>query len=320
MFAMTALIAGAFDVGIVFYLNQVDVGLDLAKGFGILFSALVRWVSYRQILFSVVRKELGKKIERDPAPGDFRLSVVLPAFNEGKRISSSIEAIVSELGRLNKSEYEIIVVDDGSTDDTVKQAENCGAVVVQMESNSGKGAAVRQGILAANGKSVVFTDADLAYDPKIIVLILNELEQGWDIVVGNRRLDDSKAKVKAKLLRRVGGWGVNRLTHLVLLGRFRDTQCGIKGFRSDIGKSIAQRLRIDGFGFDVEIFLMAEQDDMSLKEVPVFLKNREGSSVSLFADTYKLLQDLVRVRRWAGKGFYLPEAQTAQNSLVKADN
>ncbi|MEZ5341738.1 MAG: hypothetical protein R2706_09855 [Acidimicrobiales bacterium] len=102
---------------------------------------------------------------------------------------------------------------------------------------------------------------------------------------------------------------VNWLTHHVLLGHFRDTQCGIKGFRGDIGRVIFERCQIDGFAFDIEIFLISEQDRLSLTEVPVAVENRQSSSVRLVGDTLKLLKDLFVVRRAAGTGFYKPNAQ-----------
>ena len=94
----------------------------------------------------------------------------------------------------------------------------------------------------------------------------------------------------------------------MLLGHFRDTQCGIKGFRNDIGKAIFERTTINGFAFDVEVFLIAEQDRYSLTEVPVSVENRQDSSVQLVRDSLRLLRDLLRIRRAAGKGAYRPNS------------
>ncbi len=105
---------------------------------------------------------------------------------------------------------------------------------------------------------------------------------------------------------RLGGRFVNWLTHIVFLGRFRDTQCGIKGFRGDVGRAIFERCRVDGFAFDVEIFLIAEQDRLSLLEIPVSVENREGSTVRPVHDTVMLFVDFVRVRRAVGWGWYRP--------------
>ena len=156
---------------------------------------------------------------------------------------------------------------------------------------------------------MIFTDADLAYPPAMVRPILAELENGWDVVVGSRRHEETTTLVRARRIRELGGRAVNWLTHLVLLGHFRDTQCGIKGFRNDIGRAIFERTTIDGFAFDVEIFLIAEQDSLSLTEVPVKVENRQGSSVRLVNDSVKLLRDLVRIRRAAGKDAYRPTVE-----------
>ena len=140
--------------------------------------------------------------------------------------------------------------------------------------------------------------------------VVGEAELGWDVVVGSRRHDQTTTLVRARRLREIGGRLVNWLTHLVLLGHFRDTQCGVKAFRGEVAESIFARTRLDGFAFDVEVFLIAEQDRLSLAEVPVRVENREGSSVRIVADTAALVADLFRIRRWAGEGWYRhPEAR-----------
>ena len=167
-------------------------------------------------------------------------------------------------------------------------------------------------MLAAEGRAVVFTDADLAYSPRLVLDVLDRVEQGWDVVVGSRRHDDTNTLVRARRLRELGGRVINVLTQLVLLGNFHDTQCGLKGFRGDIARAVFERTRINGFAFDVEIFLIAEQDQLSLTEIPVSVTNRAGSSVRIVGDTAELLVDLFRIRRWAGEGRYRPNASQAE--------
>jgi len=316
-FALTALVAGLVDLGVVLALEPTGLDPAVGKVAAIAVAAVVRWLSYRWILFSEVRRELAERRVRPPAPGSFRLSVVVPAFREEAGVASSIKALREELEPLvGSDQLEILVVDDGSPDDTAGAAERAGATVVRLPENKGKGAAVRAGVLAAEGRSIVFTDADLAYPASMVRPILAELEDGWDIVVGSRRHEETTTLVRARRLRELGGRGVNWLTHLVLLGRFRDTQCGIKGFRSDVGRALFERTLIDGFAFDVEVFLIAEQDSMSLTEVPVKVENRQGSSVRIVADTGKLLADLVRIRRAAGRGAYRPSPE--QEAVLSA--
>jgi len=306
MFALTALCAGVIDLSVLLLFSSGDDNNNFAKIVAVLVSAVVRWFFYRQILFHTVRKELASKIERPVSVGSCRLSIVVPAYNEGERIIETCKTIHQVIFAEIGEDFEILVVDDGSKDNTADLAEQTVARVIRCEQNKGKGSAIATGLVSAHGRTVVFTDADLAYPASLILNFMNEVEKGWDVVVGNRRLAGSEATVKTTLLRRVGGWGINRLTHLVLLGRFRDTQCGIKGFRGDIAKTIGERLKINGFGFDVEVFHMAEQDNMSLTELPVTLENRAGSSVSLVGDTMILIKDLIKVRRWAGQGEYAP--------------
>lgn len=313
VFAVIAVVAGALDIALLWLLNALGLSLLVAKAPAVLAAATIRWAAYRRVLFAQVRQELAQRSDRPPSSGELRLSVVVPAFNESGLIEDTIKAIESELEpAVEAGDYEIVVVDDGSTDDTVGRAGAAGARVLVQDANRGKGAAVRAGMLDARGRTVVFTDADLAYPPAHIVDVLNRIEDGWDVVVGSRRHEDTNTLVKARRLRELGGRVINLLTHLVLLGAFHDTQCGLKGFRRDIAVAMFERTRIDGFAFDVEIFLLAEQDRLSLTEIPVSVRNRAGSSVRIVGDTLSLLRDLIRVRRWAGADRYQPNESQRQ--------
>lgn len=310
LFVMTALLAAFLDmitlVFVVTFFNiTMSTGLIVAKTIAMGAASVVRWGAYRTILFHSMRQTLATRTDRGLPPGDKRLTVVLPAYNESERIGRSLSEM-SELlvVQMPVSDFELLVVDDCSSDDTAEVAERNGARVIRHEVNKGKGGAVQTGMLAASGRSVVFTDSDLAYPPELVLDFLYQLEDGWDMVVGNRRHPDSVAEVETSFLRKVGGWGVNKLTHVVLLGQFRDTQCGIKGFRSDVARSMAERLQTLGFGFDVELFIMAELEELSMVERPVRVNNREGSSVSVISDTLKFAKDLVKIRRLAGQGAY----------------
>lgn len=318
MFATAALVSGAVDlVGLLALTAWTPLPVPVAKALAIVVAASVRWFFYRWVLFSQVRRDLGYRVERPPVGAGHRLSLVVPAYNEGQRIVTTVEALSEHLrSELGPDGFEIVVVDDGSADDTAALARSAGARVVELPQNGGKGAAVRAGVLAADGDAVIFTDADLAYPPALVTTVLAGIEDGWDMVVGSRRHRDSDAAVRARRIRDIGGRMVNRLTHLVLLGHFRDTQCGLKGFRGDIATALFQRTRIDGFAFDVELFIMAEQDQLSLLEIPVTVTNRPGSSVSLIGDTAALVKDLFRIRRWAGEGRYRPNAE--QRAVLNA--
>jgi putative flippase GtrA len=312
LFAATATLAAVVDIAVLLFLAWLGVPLLVAKSAAVLAAAVLRWISYRRILLNEVRRELGERSRRPPAPGDLRLSVVIPAFEERELITDTIRAIDGELAtQLERGSYELLVVDDGSSDDTSARASAAGAHVVRLDENRGKGGAVKAGVLAARGQTIVFTDADLAYPAALLLDVLAKVEAGWDVVVGSRRHHDTNTLVKAGRLRVLGGRVINLLTHVVLLGNFRDTQCGLKGFRSDVGKVIFERTMITGFAFDVEIFLIAEQDRLSLTEIPVSITNRSGSSVQVIGDTVDLLRALFRIRRWAGAGRYVPTAEQA---------
>jgi len=321
LFTATALVAGAVDVGVLTFLAALGVPVVGAKIVAVAAAAVIRWVAYRRILFRQVRRELAQRLDRPDPAGRLRLSVIIPAYNEQKLITGTISAVTEALTvTLTPDEFEIVVVDDGSSDATAATAHDAGAKVVALSRNKGKGAAVRAGVAAAEGRSLIFTDADLAYSPDLILEVMEIIEQGWDVVVGSRRHEETNTLVRARRLRELGGRVINMLTHMVLLGRFRDTQCGLKGFRGDIAKTIFERCRIDGFAFDVEIFLIAEQDRLSLTEVPVSVTNRPGSSVSIVGDTLGLLRDLFRIRRWAGSGAYRPDQYQVEVLEVAPSN
>lgn len=322
-FAATATLAGLVDIGTLVVFDAVGMRLLLAKVFAVGAAAALRWTGYRWVLFNTVRRELSERRDRTTAPGDLRLSVVVPAYNEAGNIATTIERLGATIGQtIDPSDFEVLVVDDGSTDETALVAQEAGARVLRQGRNQGKGAAIRTGVTDARGRSVVFTDADLAYPPAMVVAMLEELENGWDFVAGSRRHDETTTLVKARRLRELGGRAVNWLTHLVLLGHFHDTQCGIKGFRGDVGRTVFERTVINGFAFDVELFLMAEQDRLSVLEVPVSVENRSDSSVQLVADTIRFLRDLVRIRRRAGNGGYRPsyhQSLILDGTLVDSD-
>ena len=307
-FVTVTLVAGAVDVAVVSLLarpGDAVVSLLVVKVGAVAVAALVRLAGYRRLLFQAVRAEQGAPDpDRPPPPGDRGCTVVVPAYREGARIGSTVTAVRAAFEAAG-GDVEILVVDDGSDDDTAPAARDAGAdeVLVHVE-NSGKGAAVRTGVLAARGRVIAFTDADLAYSPDQLVELQDRVEDGWDVVVGSRRHTDAIALVRAGRLRELGGRVINLLTQVVLLGRYVDTQCGLKAFRSDVARSIFERTRVDGFAFDVEVFHLVERDRLSLLEVPVRVVNSERSSVRVARDAGRLVADLFAIRRRAAVGGY----------------
>jgi glycosyltransferase involved in cell wall biosynthesis len=284
--------------------------LQLLRGTGLvlLVVGLTGLLRDRRVAHIRVRFDLGHRVPRAPAPGTFRLSVVVPAYREGQRIGETVLRLRKELAVLETGSgpgLEIVVVDDGSDDGTALAARSAGAdQVIVLPVNRGKGAAVRAGVLAAHGRTVAFTDADLSYAPDHLLDLMGPIESGWDVVVGSRRHDDTTTLVRARRLREVGGRAINLLTRIVLLGNYRDTQCGLKAFRSDVARVIFGHSRLDGFAFDVEVFHLVEAYQLSLAEVPVRVVNSSRSSVHVVSDALRLVRDLFLVRTWSRQGRY----------------
>lgn len=306
VFVAVAVVAGAIDLAL--YVGLAGLAPWAAKAVALAVAALVRGLAHRLVLFRAVRRDQDQPTRRPAPEGAVRLSVVVPAYREEVRIGTSVARIRTELADLDEAgELEIVVVDDGSPDGTADAARAAGAdqVVVQPR-NRGKGAAVRAGMAAATGRTVAFTDADLAYAPHQILPMLDAVEAGWDVVIGNRHDNDSTTLVGTSPLRSFGSRVVNMATNLLLLGNYRDTQCGCKAFRADVGKVVLGLGRVDGFAFDIEILHLVERYGLSLKEVPVEVVNSDTSTVRAVRDGLGVGLDILRIRRIARRGGYPP--------------
>ncbi len=310
MFAAVVATAGLVDL-LVLSWARVDGSLTddvLAKATAVAAAAIVRAIAYRALLFRVVRREQEHPVQRPLPDGTHRLSVVLPAYREADRIGDTVARVRAELGAClggAPDALQVVVVDDGSDDDTAGVATLAGAdAVIRLAVNSGKGAAVRAGVSAATGRTIAFTDADLAYSPAQIADLLTLVEDGYDMVVGSRRHTDTRTLVTAGRIREAGGRLVNLATHALLLGQYHDTQCGLKAFRADAARALFDASHLDGFAFDVELFHLAERWRFSLAEVPVEVEHSERSTVSVLSDGLRLFVDLVRVRQAARRGDY----------------
>ena len=299
-FVATASLAGGVDV-VVTTLLATASPLAVAKVVALLVAGLVRFVAYRAVLFTDQRRELRTKRDRPPLTGTHRLTVVLPAYRAADRVADAVTAVRDALADIDT---EILVVDDGSDDATAEQAEAAGARVIRLPENRGKGAAVRAGMLGANGRAVAFTDVDLAYPPDQLRTLLAQIEDGWDVVVGNRWHPGSESLTRPPYLRRLSSRLFNALTASVLLAQYRDTQCGCKAFRSDVARTIFEHTRLDGFAFDVEVLHLVERYRFSLREIPVRVSEDGASTVRVGAVALGMTRDLFRVRRWGSEGAY----------------
>jgi dolichyl-phosphate beta-glucosyltransferase len=239
------------------------------------------------------------------------LSIIVPAYNEGSRLGSSLRAIVGYLSEY-VSETELIVVDDGSTDGTASAAreelataKNVRTSVISYQSNLGKGRAVRLGLLASRCDVALFTDADLSTPITETPKLLEPIARGeCDLAFGSRALDPSLVGIHQPWRREQGGRVFNLAVRLATGLPFWDTQCGFKAFRMSACRPIIEGATIDRFGFDVELLYVAHRAGLRLREVPVRWDHAEGSKVNVATDWYRTLSEVGRIRQQARRGLY----------------
>lgn len=227
------------------------------------------------------------------------LTVVVPAYNEEARLGPSIERVVAYC-EAERPAYELLVVDDGSTDRTVEVAraaagDNPRVRVLAQGRNRGKGAAVRAGMQAAVGRYVLFSDADLATPIEELGKLQAALARGNDIAIASRALAESDIRTRQHPLRELMGRGFNLMVRLALMGGIKDTQCGFKLFTREAAHDLFGRATVDGFAFDVEILLLA-RGRYQIAEVPVIWRHVEESKVSPGTDAARMFLDILRLR------------------------
>lgn len=227
-----------------------------------------------------------------------KVSLVIPAYNESAIIADTLHAVSEKLSDLT-GDYEILVVDDGSTDGTRSVVERCGDPHVRLEHytpNRGKGRAVRTGMLAAQGDVILCTDADLAYGTGVFSAILDRFASGnADLVIGSRRISPDGYKSYPPL-RLVASRCFGLLVRLIS-GLDYDTQCGIKGYRRQAARAIYTKCTIDGFSFDFEALMRADHLGLRTEQIPVSVVNFRESKVNIIQDSLRMFQDLFRIRR-----------------------
>ena len=239
------------------------------------------------------------------------LSIVVPAYNEGLRLRESLPKILAYLNQ-DFTGSELIVVDDGSKDNTADVAretlENSGNVragVLSYQKNLGKGRAVRLGLLAARGDVALFTDADLSTPITETPKLIEPIENGeCDLTFGSRALDRKMIGVHQSWRREQGGRVFNLAVRMATGLPFWDTQCGFKAFRMAVCRPLIEGATIDRFGFDVELIYLGYRAGLRLREVPVRWDHYEGSKVSLFSDSFKMLGEVGLIRQQARRGVY----------------
>jgi glycosyltransferase involved in cell wall biosynthesis len=239
------------------------------------------------------------------------LSIIIPAYNEAVRLAKTLRTVVDYL-RTDWPDSELILVDDGSADDTAAQAqkmfEESGTLrtsVISYKSNLGKGRAVRLGLLAARGTVALFSDADLSTPitetPKLVDPIF---KNECDVTFGSRALDRSLIGVHQPWRREQGGRIFNLAVRLATGLPFWDTQCGFKAFNMPVCRPLVEAATVDRFGFDVELLYLTYRAGLRLREIPVRWDHYEGSKISLGSDSFKMLTEVGLIRQQARRGVY----------------
>jgi dolichyl-phosphate beta-glucosyltransferase len=243
------------------------------------------------------------------------LSIIVPAYNEEQRLPPTLERLVRFLGT-QPLRAEIIVVDDGSKDDT------CGVVeramreipvlrLVRQPQNRGKGAAVRAGMLAARGQIRVMCDADCSMPPEQLPRLLAPLIAcRAEIAIGSRYAEGARTDVKQPLYRVLWSRLCNKVIQRSLVPGVRDTQCGFKAFTAEAARDLFKRARIDGWAFDLEILALAKRRGYTVQEVGVEWLDDRRSRINPLKDMWKVIREALLIRRNLRKGVYnsLPSA------------
>jgi len=230
-------------------------------------------------------------------------SLVIPAYNEADRIGQTLRDALAYL-ETNSPGSELIAVNDGSTDATsevirtVFAGSSPSAVrLLEHSPNRGKGAAVREGLLAAKNPIGLFSDADLSTPIEEAPKLIEPIATGEiDAAFGSRALDRSLIGHRQPWRREQGGRVFNLIVRLATGLPYWDTQCGFKAFRLDVFRPILERAKTDGFGFDVELLYLARKANLRLREIPVRWNHCEGSKVSFFRDSLRMLREIAALR------------------------
>lgn len=236
----------------------------------------------------------------DHAP---ELSIVIPAFNEEKRLPRALGLLRDYFAAENMGagEIEILVVDDGSSDGTARIAEEWAQQMpwirlVSNGSNRGKGYSVRHGMLEARGRIALFTDADLSSAIEESEKLFAAIRDGNDVAIGSRALDRSLISVRQARLRELAGMIFNGFVRLFTSLPFHDTQCGFKAFVREPSRIVFEQQRIEGFGFDPEVLFLAVRHGLRAAEIPVRWAHDPASKVHVVYDSLRMFGDLIYIR------------------------
>ncbi|MBI2633326.1 MAG: glycosyltransferase family 2 protein [Parcubacteria group bacterium] len=225
------------------------------------------------------------------------LSVIIPCYNEEKTIEQTLEKVVNYCAQ-KQFPYEIIVVNDGSTDNSKSKIKNTSALLLENNENKGKGYSVRRGMLSARGAIRLFLDADYSTSIEHFDSIEKEIKNGADVVIGSRNQNDARdarIAVAQSFIKQLSGMAGNQLIQSVLLPGIWDTRCGFKAFTDRAAHSIFSRAVINTWAFDDEALFLARKMKMTIKKIPVEWHNNSHSRVKWY-DYCMTLRDLIKIR------------------------
>lgn len=252
------------------------------------------------------------------------LSVIIPAFNEARRLPLFLQRVIAHLDQRGQS-YEILVVDDGSHDRTAEAvtlaSQGCPHVrLIHLTCNMGKGAAVRRGMQAARGTIQLFADADGATPIEELGRLEAALVDGADLAIGSRALASHNPAftVHARWHRSVLGSLFNNLVRRLGVQHIADTQCGFKLFRQPIAQDLFAVSCIDGYAFDLELLYIARQRRYRIAEVPINWTDQPGSKVRPWRDGSLMLRELLAIRKREAQGLYRPRCRPTSNGVEPA--
>lgn len=231
------------------------------------------------------------------------ISVIIPAFNESKRLPLYLTRLI-DYSKQNKKISEIIIVDDGSSDNTSAEASLYASKfnnlrIIKLKKNRGKGYAVKAGMLESKGDICVFLDADGSVPPEEIGRNEHYLtEEGYDILIGSRVLKEKGQSLKFRWHRKVIGVVFNFLVQAILFKKISDTQCGFKMFKKETIEPLFSRVYLEGFGFDIELLYLAYKMGYKIKETAISWHHVRGSKVNILTDSIKMFFNILQVRNW----------------------
>jgi dolichyl-phosphate beta-glucosyltransferase len=230
-----------------------------------------------------------------------KLSVIIPAYNEEARLPKTLAEACEWLKRRLPNDHEVLVVDDGSSDGTTDAVRalmaTCSSIkLIEQPENRGKGAAVRRGMLEAEGEVRLFMDADHSTHIREVEKVFDAMEKGADVVAASRQHPESDIEVHQSWLREHMGKSFNLIMRSIVGLSMADTQCGFKAFTAEAAETVFKQARLDGFSFDVEVLYLAMQAGYSLAEIPVKWVNEPNSKVRMLADPARMFADVLRIR------------------------